>query len=60
MYYMIKNKDNQYITRKSLYSDLSLTDNKNFAYTHDTEIEAKTVIRYLEEIGFKDLEVVIS
>lgn len=48
-FYIIDNKGN-FITRKGISNNLSLTDNYNFAYSYDSKNEANNVIKYLNKI----------
>jgi hypothetical protein len=46
-YYIVDNKGN-FITRKGINADFSLTDNYNFAYSYDDENDANQIISYLK------------
>jgi len=44
----VKNSEGNYLTRKSLTTNFSFTNNKNFAYIFDSEAQAQSVIQYLD------------
>ncbi len=57
--YAIKNKNNQYLTRKGMFDDYSFTDNNNLAYVWDKIAEAEAVRNILTDYqGINDLEIV--
>lgn len=57
--FAIKNKNNQYLTRKNLFDDYSFTDNNNFAYVWGTINEAEIVRNILTDYqNITDLEIV--
>ena len=58
--YAIKNKNNQYLTRRNLFDDYSFTDNNNFAYVWGNIAEAEAVRNILTDYqGITDLEIII-
>jgi len=58
--FAIKNKNNQYLTRKGIDSDYSFTDNNNFAYVWGKINEAEAVRNILTDYqGITDLEIVM-
>lgn len=57
--YAIKNKNNQYLTRKNLFDDYSFTDNNNFAYVWGKIAEAEAVRNILTQYqNITDLEII--
>lgn len=57
--YAIKNKNNEYLTRRTINSDYSFTDNNNLAYVWDDirEVEAlKNILTKYQNIA--DLKIV--
>ncbi len=57
--FAIKNKNNQYLTRKNLFDDYSFTDNDNFAYVWGKIAEAESVRNILTDYqNITDLEIV--
>jgi len=56
-YYVITDGKGNYLTRKGLGADMSLSDNHNFAYTYDTEKDAESVIKAAQKMpAFKNVE----
>jgi hypothetical protein len=56
--FAILNKNNQYLTRKGINSNLSFTDNQNFAYTYKDKSEAKRVKIMIESETGENLKVI--
>ncbi len=57
--FAIKNKNNQYLTRKGMFDDYSFTDNNNFAYVWGKIEEAEAVRNILTDYqNITDLEIV--
>lgn len=57
--FAIKNKNNQYLTRRNLFDDYSFTDNNNFAYVWRDIREAEAVRNILTDYqNITDLEIV--
>ena len=57
--FAIKNKNNQYLTRRNMFDDYSFTDNNNFAYVWGDIREAETVRNILIDYqNITDLEIV--
>lgn len=56
--FAIKNKNNQYLTRKGIDTDYSFTDNNNFAYVWGKIEEAEAVKNILtNHQNITDLEI---
>ena len=57
--FAIKNKNNQYLTRKGMFDDYSFTDNNNFAYVWGKIEEAEAVRNILVDCqNITNLEIV--
>ena len=57
--FAIKNKNNQYLTRRGIDADYTFTDNNNFAYVWGRIEEAETVRNILTDYqDINDLEIV--
>lgn len=57
--YAIVNKNKQYLTRRTINSDYSFTDNNNLAYVWGKIAEAEAVRNILTDYqGINDLEIV--
>lgn len=51
---LVKNAEGNYLTKKSLTTDFTFTNNRNFAYVFDSKAEALATLKYL------DVEVIIE
>ena len=57
--FAIKNKNNEYLTRRGIDTDYSFTDNNNFAYVWGKIEEAEAVRNILTDYqGITDLEII--